>query len=373
MQRGRTLRERVLSCLEELGGLQSLVPPGQTVLLKPNLVMDRPHSSGAITNPALLDILLDALLRQASPREVIVGEGAAAHCSTEKAFSVSGVDKIAQKYGVRLVDLQKDNYVQVSVPRGKALKQVEVARTVLEADCLINLPVLKMHCQTQVTIGLKNLKGCISDREKKRFHSLELEQCIADLNTVLSVQLVVVDATLGSFAWEGGGDPVRLDTVLAGTNQVSVDAVAASLLGYHPGEIEHIRLSEAHGLGTARREQIQVLHPEKLQGISFPAEFRCGVQYRVPGLQVVEKGTCTPCLASFLAATRRLEKERIYLPGTAYLGQRLTEADLETLGGQGKGLGIGNCGARLVGQEEAVWGCPPEGWQVYNFLKGMVR
>ncbi len=369
VERGKTLRERVLSCLEGLGGIRELVPPGKRVLVKPNLVIDRPHSSGAITNPALLDVLLDELQKTA-PRELIVGEGSAAHYSTERAFRVSGVDRVAKKHGARLVNFQKDAYEEVPVPQGKELERVEVARTVLEADILVNVPVLKMHCQTRVTIGLKNLKGCISDDEKRRFHRLDLDQCIADLNTVIPVHLVVVDATLCSFAWECGGDAVRLDTVLAGTNPVAVDTAAAPLLGYHPGEIRHIALSARHGLGPCDSEAVRVLHREKLQEITLPEGVSCGVQYRVPGLTVVEKGACTPCLAGLLAAMRRLDREGVSLRGTVLLGQKLDRGDMETAEREkGATIGVGSCAAGLVGREKALIGCPPEGWQIYDLLK----
>ena len=374
------MRERVLSCLEGLGGIEKLVPRGKRVLVKPNLVIDRPHSSGAITNPALLDVLLDEL-KKTAPRELIVGEGSAAHYSTEKAFRVSGVDRVAKKHGARLVNFQKDAYAEVPVPRGKELDRVEVARTVLEADVLVNVPVLKMHCQTRVTVGLKNLKGCISDDEKRRFHRLDLDQCIADLNTVIPVHLVVVDATLCSFNWECGGDAVRLDTVLAGTNPVAVDTVAAPLLGYHPGEIRHIVLSARHGLGPCDPEAIQVLHREKLQEIALPEGVPCGVQYRVPGLTVVEKGACTPCMAGLLAAMRRLDREGVSLRGTVLLGQKLDRGDLEAAARKGATIGIGSCAAQWVDREndkendkeKVLSGCPPEGWRIYDRLKKSAR
>ena len=370
VQKGKTLKERLLSCLDGLGGIHKLVPLGKTILVKPNLVTDKPHSSGAITNPALLEVLLEELLKT-SPREIIVGEGSATNYDTANAFKNSGIGKAAEKYGARLVDLQKDHYVQVPVPRGREISRVQVARTVLQADYLLNLPVLKVHSQTKVTVALKNLKGCISNAEKKRFHRLHLEQCIADLNTVIPVHLVVVDATLCSFSWEGGGDPVRLDTVLAGTNQVAVDTVAAPLLGYHPAEIEHLRLSAEHGLGPCDREKIKVLHQEKLEEICLPEQVTRGVKYHIPGLQVIEKGACTPCLGGLLAAQRRLHQEKVSLPASVFLGQRLQEDDLEEAAD--RVMGIGSCGARLTGKEKAVTGCPPEGWQVYEMLKKMSK
>lgn len=366
VQSGGTVYHSVTRCLEDLGGLEKLVPPGKTVLVKPNLVVEQPHDFGATTNPEVVEVILQELLRT-SPREIILGDGAATVCSTQKAFQVTGMDKLAEKYGARLVDFQKDRYVKVPVPAGKALDEVQVVRTVREADCIINLPVLKVHAQTKATVSLKNLKGCISDREKKRFHRLNLEQCIADLNTVIPVNLVVVDATVCSFAWEGGGSPVAMDTIVAGTNPVAVDTVAVPLLGYAPREIEHVRLSADHGLGPTGPEEIEIMHREKLPEPPPEEIPRTAPDYSLPGLEVVEKGACTSCLAGVLAALRRLKKEGATLHGSALLGQKLTEEDLE--GKKGILLGIGECGAQLVVEEGALPGCPPRGRSVYEFLR----
>ena len=205
-------------------------------------------------------------------REIIIGESAAVSHSTMEAYRVSGIAEVARKRGVRLVDFKKDRQVELSVPRGRSIAAVQVAETVLKADFLINLPILKVHSQTRVTAGLKNLKGCISDAEKKRFHRLDLEQCIADLNTVIKSDLVIVDATLCSLAWEEGGDPVRLDTVIAGTNVLAVDSFAATLLGYNPEEIRHFLLAEEHGLGSTRREAIELENLSPLEKVRAKRE-----------------------------------------------------------------------------------------------------
>lgn len=366
VQRGKTVEEMLHSCLEDLGGIKNLVPSGKKILVKPNLVVEKPHSSGAITNPRLIDALLEEL-QKVSPMEVIIGEGAATHDSTTKAFKVSGIDKIAAKHGARLVDLQRDTYEQVSIPRGRDLDWVMVARTVLQADFIINLPVLKIHCQTKVTNALKNLKGCISDKEKKRFHARDLEQCIADLNTVIPVDLVIVDATLCAFSWEGGGEPVQLDTIIAGTNQVALDLVSVPLLGYHPREIRHLELAIKHGLGPAEREKINILHEELLEKARVPEGMIRAPRYNVPGLQVINEGACTSCMGGILAAQRRLKREGVNVPVKVYMGQKLEPDNVDE--SINNVVGIGKCGLKIVGKENTVQGCPPEGWQIYEALK----
>ncbi len=370
VQRGREVEAMVQKALEMLGGVEELVPYRSRVLVKPNLVMEEPHSSGATTNPRVLEGILQEL-QKTLPREVVVGEGSAAVASTEKAFRVSGLDKVAEQFGAQVKDLKKGPFEKLKVPGGRELQEVQVARPLLEAEVVINLPVLKVHAQTKVTAALKNLKGCIHDQEKKRFHRLNLEQCIVDLNQVIPVHLIILDATLCSFAWEGGGSPVPMDTILAGTNPVAVDGIAAPIMGYCPEEIEHLRLAGEQGMGPLNRERIKVYNEEALDAAPLTERVEGLPSYEVKGLQVVEKGTCTPCMGGHLAALRRLNKEGAVLPGTVFLGQLLEEEDLK----QGKGtlLGVGNCGASLVGKENSVSGCPPEGRGIYEFYKEKAR
>ncbi|GAG73752.1 unnamed protein product [marine sediment metagenome] len=226
-----TIKTMVGNCLQDLGGIEKLVPPGSRILLKPNMVVAKPNSTGATTNPLILDALIEHLIRT-SPCEIIIGESSEVGDDTLQAYKITGVYDIAKKWKVTLLDFKKDHQVYVDVPKGKVLKKVLITETVTKVDYLINLPILKVHSQTTVTIGMKNLKGCIADQEKSRFHRLNLSQCIADLNTVIIPDLTIVDATLCSLEWELGGMPVRLNTVLAAKNVLAADIVAASMLGY---------------------------------------------------------------------------------------------------------------------------------------------
>src|SRR5690606_36606024 len=117
--------------------------------------------------------------------------------------------------------------------------EIEVCAKVLEVDYLINMPDLKAHCQTKLTCALKNLKGCVPDKEKRRFHTLGLHRPIASLNKVIKSDLILVDGIIGDLTHEEGGTPVRLDRAIAGYDPVMVDAYAASLIGYRLAEIPY--------------------------------------------------------------------------------------------------------------------------------------
>lgn len=370
-----TIQTMVSNCLQDLGGIRQLVLPGSRILLKPNMVVAKPNSTGATTNPLILDALIEHLVCT-SPYEIIIGESSEVGQDTLQAYKVTGVYEVAQKWKVTLLDFKKDHQISVDVPNGKVLKKVLIAETVRQVDYLINLPILKVHCQTTVTIGMKNLKGCIPDQEKSRFHRLNLHQCIADLNTVIIPDLTMVDATLCSLEWELGGLPVRLNTILAGTNVLATDIVAASMLGYRIDEVEHLRLAAQTHLGPASLEEIKIINPVKLREIQ--PDQATGISekphYHLPGLEVIEKGTCSSCKGALLVAMRRLSRERRSPSCIILMGQRAREKEDKislNLKPTKPLIGIGQCCSWVVSnyQGEQIKGCPVRAEAIYRYLK----
>ena len=373
-----SIKTMVSDCLQDLGGIKELVPPDSRILLKPNMVVAKPNSSGATTNPLILDALIEHLMCT-SPREIIIGESSQVGDDTMQAYKVTGVYDVAQKWNISLLDFKKDRQVYVDVPHGKVLKKVLIAETVKRIDYLIDLPILKVHSQTTVTIGMKNLKGCLNDGEKSRFHRLNLHQCIADLSTVIIPDLTIVDAILCSLEWELGGMPVRLNTILAGTNVLATDIVAASMLGYRIDEVEHLHLAAQALLGPASIERIKIMSPTKLKEVPPGQVAGKELYFQLPGLEVIEKGTCSSCKGAMLAAMRRLHKERQSPHCTILMGQRLRERECEfvptfkygTVKSKKPLVSIGQCCSWVVDNypSEQIKGCPVRAEAIYRYLR----
>ena len=374
------IKTMVSNCIQGLGGIKQLIAPGSRILLKPNLVVAKPNSSGATTNPLILDALIEHLIGT-SPCEIIIGESSQIGDDTLEAYKVTGVQDIAQKWKVTLLDFKKDNQIPIDIPYGKVLKRVLVAETVKKVDYLINLPILKVHSQTTVTIGMKNLKGCIPDQEKSRFHRLNLDQCIADLSTVVIPNLTIVDATLCSLNWELGGMPVRLNTVLASKNNLAVDIVAASMLGYDGIEVAHLRLAAQAHLGPTNIEEINIISSKKIKTVQPGQNVDTMKEpyYHLPELEVIEKGTCSSCKGALLAAMRRLYEERQSPHCTILMGQRLRDRKCEfvpnfkygTVKSKKPLVSIGQC-CHWVAEHypiEHLKGCPVKAEAIYRYLK----
>jgi uncharacterized protein (DUF362 family) len=199
----------------EASGAEALFKPGMTVGLKPNFVVAKPASSGATTSPRVIAGVIE-FLRDLGVTDITIMEGAWAGDSTVRAWKACGCVELEKKYGVRLQDLKADRTQSVSA----AGTQIEVCASPLEVDRLVNLPVLKGHCQTVMTCALKNLKGCLPDSEKRRFHSIGLHRPIAALNTVIHPDLILVDALCGDVTFEEGGNPLEMNRLILGRDPV---------------------------------------------------------------------------------------------------------------------------------------------------------
>jgi len=158
---------------------------------------------------------------------------------------------------VRLLNLYDDERIEVTVPNAHSLHRVGLARSVLEATCLITLPKLKCHCMAYVTLGIKNLMGAVLPRKDIMHHSLPQRLC--DLATVLRAKLTVIDGLIGSERHENAGDPVKTDVIIAGRDPVATDAAGAMVMGIDPARVEHLRLCAERGLGEHHPDHIELL------------------------------------------------------------------------------------------------------------------
>jgi len=166
---------------------------GMNVVVKPNLVVAKPAAEGAVTHPEIVEGIV-VFLKENGIRSITIAEGSWLGETTSRAFDRCGYSALAKKYGIKLFDTKNDKVVKKTVDD----LTLGVCETILNADFLINVPVLKGHCQTTMTCCLKNMKGCIPDSEKRRYHNIGLYRPIAALNTILEPQLHVIDSICGA-------------------------------------------------------------------------------------------------------------------------------------------------------------------------------
>lgn len=150
--------------------IENLIPDKKAkIALKPNLVVAKRPESGATTHPSVVRAVIE-FLQEHGYENIKIIESAWVGDSTKEGFEINGYGQISRKYGVPLVDVKDDAY-ETKTMDGITM---QISREILSTDFLISLPVLKGHCQTWMTCALKNMKGCLSDRSKRLFHSLGL-------------------------------------------------------------------------------------------------------------------------------------------------------------------------------------------------------
>ncbi len=333
----------------------SRISRGGRIGIKPNLVVAKPSSSGATTEPAIVEALIEHL-RSGGHEDIVILESAWVGDSTRAAFEVCGYNDISRRTGVPLIDLKSDS----STRKRAGGIEIEVCNATLDIDFLINVPVLKAHCQTRMTCALKNLKGCIPDREKRRFHTLRLHRPIAALNRVIETGLVIVDGIIGDLTYEEGGTPVCMNRIIAGEDPVLVDAYAASLMGYSPQDIEYIALAQEMGVGSADLDSADIIELNRTGDVHVGLPEKGNTDSFADLID--EDQACSACYGGLLHAIQRLSDsgEPARIGGSAIsIGQGFKDR-------HGAGIGVGDC---TSGLEHHLAGCPPTARDMVEFLR----
>ncbi len=345
--------ESMTRALLERIDLASFVPRTARIALKPNLVVAATAENGATTHPAIVRTII-AYLREHGYDEVRIVESAWIGDSTQRGFKILGYDRISAEFGVPLVDVKQDDYVSKTA-YGITM---EISRTILETDFLINLPVLKGHCQTAMTCALKNMKGCLSDSSKRLFHKLGLHDPIAALNSIRMADLVIVDSLNGDLDFEEGGNPVQTNRMFAGLDSVLVDAFGASLMGFDLADIPYIGLAEELGVGSTNVATARIIALN-----ADVAHTRLRPTGRVRELQqyTLPSSACSACYGNLIHALARLDERGLLadIDGKLFIGQ-------DYKGKSGCGMGIGSC---TSGYTSHVAGCPPKAIEIVRFLE----
>jgi uncharacterized protein (DUF362 family) len=226
------------------------------ILIKPNYINSRHPSTGITTDSRVIEGVVKFLRTGKTASDVIIGEGSG-FADTFQAFKIAGVDAVADRWGVKLVDLNRDEFVEVHVPDALSLKRIRVAKTALES-AIVSVPKLKPHRIATVTLSLKNMMGALASKGSMH-RGTSLSENIADLASVLKPRLAVIDGIIAGEGHETSGDPVPMNLVIAGTDPVAVDAVGAAVMDVAPEDVKHLLLAEKKGLGTCQLANITIL------------------------------------------------------------------------------------------------------------------
>lgn len=352
MIHGTDYKNMAIKVLEEADVASDIGDTSKKIALKPNLVVAKDPSSGATTHAELLDGVIE-YLQDHHFTDISIMEGSWVGDNTQSAFSAAGYREVSKKYNVPLVDLQKDTYQEYDA-KGMKIRLCDKAAAV---DYMINMPVLKGHCQTTVTCALKNNKGVIPNTEKRRFHTLGLHKPIAHLNTIARNDFILVDNICGDLDFEEGGNPVTMNRVLGFKDPVLCDAFVCDCMGYDVDDIPYIRLAEKLGVGSADTENANVIMiNEDVSGGRFRMTHR--VQ-KLAGYTDA-KDACSACYGSLIFALDRLND-------AGFLHKGLPQICIgQGYKGKSGEIGVGQC---TCGFAKSLKGCPPKAIDIVEFLE----
>ncbi|MBS3776942.1 MAG: DUF362 domain-containing protein [Bacteroidales bacterium] len=244
--------------IETMGGMKNFVKPGQTVAVKPNIGWDVPPERAGNTNPALVKRIVEHCF-DAGAKRVYVFDNPVDEW--RKAYDTSGIEKAAKDAGAKVAPANTEGYFQeVDIPRGKTLKKAKEHELALESDVFINVPILKTHNSSILTISMKNLMGNVWDRGF--YHRNGLHQCIADFITHRKPDLNIVDAyrVMRRNGPRGVStkDVALMKYQIISDDIVAADAAATKIFGKEVDNISHIEMAGKMGVGETDLSNLNI-------------------------------------------------------------------------------------------------------------------
>ena len=234
------------------------------VFIKPNLC-SKTYIPVAVTNPQLLFHLVSLLRDRAE--EVVVGESNGYNYCCDDALAMTGVENIVRKAGGTTINLSNDEIVNVQNPKTLFLRNFPLPKTLVEADSIVDVPVMKTHEFTNYSGAIKNLFWCIPNNRRIFLHP-NFEMVMHDLLVLLKPKFVVMDAIT---AMEGNGPNrgivVPMNLVLTSSDLVAMDKLCCEIMGIEWADISYLQFIDKHYQREKTEPQII---GEKIEDIKRP-------------------------------------------------------------------------------------------------------
>lgn len=255
------IQANVTRVFDLMGGVQNVIRKGTTVVLKPNAGHAEPPETSVCTNPEVVRAVIREV-KKAEPKRIIIAEAAAIGCDTLECFKVSGIQAVAEEEGVELIDIKRDkDLVKVAVRGSRSnIDSVKLPRFLLEADHLINLPILKAHASMVFSGALKNIKGVVQDKVHMDMHKQNLTMAMMDVWSVCRADINIMDAHRAASGYSPHMPvPIETHMILGSKDPVAIDRVACEVTGIDTSSVDYFKVAEETGLGKYAMEDIEVV------------------------------------------------------------------------------------------------------------------
>jgi len=298
--------------IAQVGGMASVLKGAKMAILKPNFVAGRNAETGSTTSFALLKAVAEEV--RAYGAEPVLCETPGTEFDREATYTILGVEQFCADNGIAILRVDPeggDDWVELKPEGAKKLRRFHIPRILSEA-CLINLPVLKTHVVSTMTLGMKNVMGILPRPDRRSMHTFGIDQSIVDMNRGIKPDLTIVDGSVGQDG-EGPlyGDKADLEVLVAGRDSLAVDLVCCQLVGVKPRDIPHLKLA-LEQLGkpswTVVGEDVGVIKKFRLPAQKPLYRFIFWMMYPLdyPYTWIAERGKhfCTTLYSTGLVGTR---------------------------------------------------------------------
>ena len=230
----KIIEETTKNAIRMIGGLNRLIERGDKVLIKPNFVAPIPH---AVTNLSIIKCVVQEVLECGG--EPIIGESSGFEFDTEEVFEIIGIKEVARRFGVKLVNLDKEKFIKLKV-KNFPIYEMLVPKILMDIPKIINVPKLKSHKQTTVSLGMKNLMGLIHRDSRRKLHILGLNRSIIMLEQIFHPILNIVDGLLVPTNGAVYSKFKEFKIIVMGENTLAVDNICCEILGIPPIAVSYI-------------------------------------------------------------------------------------------------------------------------------------
>ena len=272
--------ESVRKAVELCKGLDHL-PSNARVFIKPNVVFWTRKVAfpkwGVITTSRVIEDIV-VLLKERGIDDITIGEGIVGRVRDKEtpahAFETLGYNLLNKKYGVKAVNIFDREFREVDLGNGDTLN---FNTDILDSDFVVDIPVMKTHAQTVVSLGIKNLKGMIDINSRKRCHNADPEKnlnyWVARLADPMPPVLTILD---GIYTTERGpafdGRVRRSNVLVASADILSADMVGAQILGHAPSEVPHMVYAAENRNRSCDLSDVEVVG-EKIEAVASPHKY----------------------------------------------------------------------------------------------------
>ena len=245
---GPSPEKLVRAAVDALGGMKRFISKGDVVVVKPNIGWDRIPEQAGNTNPEVVAAVVK-LCYEAGAKKVKVFDRPVN--DPRRCYIQSGIEPAAKGAGADVTHMDDRKFKEMEI-NGLALKTWPLYTEIFEADKVINVPIAKHHGLAKLTMSMKNWMGMMGG--SRRVIHQNLDQSLVDLAMKAKPCLTVLDAVriLTGNGPQGGDlkDVKKLDTVIAGVDQVAIDAYGATLFGMQGKDLGYVRVAAEHKFGV---------------------------------------------------------------------------------------------------------------------------